>query len=367
MRYCTRCVYPNSKPDLHFDSEGVCSACRNYAARGEIDWDSRRAELEMLLERGQNTSGFDCVVPSSGGKDSHWQVLTLIGLGAKPLVVTASTCQLTPMGRENIDNLARHATTIEVTPNRTVRAKLNRLGLTTVGDISYPEHLAIFSIPFQAACAFGIPLIFYGECPQDAYGGPKDTEKNKLMTRRWVSEFGGLLGLRCSDLVGVEGITQKDIMDYSLPSDEQLAKVEAHFLGHYIPWDSHGNAVLARDYGMQWQLPSRANWWKFENLDNAMTGLHDHVMYRKFGYGRLAAQISVDIRSGLISRDEAVKITQDRDGLFPETYMGVPVDETLKLIDMDRTEVMTVLGQFTNKKIFDVHPNGQIARRERVT
>jgi hypothetical protein len=41
-------------------------------------------------------------------------VLTLIELmGAKPLVVTAVTCHLTPIGRANIDNLARYATTIE--------------------------------------------------------------------------------------------------------------------------------------------------------------------------------------------------------------------------------------------------------------
>ena len=30
LRYCTRCVMPDSKPDLQFDEEGVCSACRAY-------------------------------------------------------------------------------------------------------------------------------------------------------------------------------------------------------------------------------------------------------------------------------------------------------------------------------------------------
>lgn len=32
---------------------------------------------------------------------------------------------------------------IEVTTNRVVRAKLNRIGLTEVGDISWPEHVSI--------------------------------------------------------------------------------------------------------------------------------------------------------------------------------------------------------------------------------
>jgi hypothetical protein len=31
-----------------------------------------------------------------------------------------------------------------------VRAKLNRLGLELVGDISWPEHVSIFTTPFEA-------------------------------------------------------------------------------------------------------------------------------------------------------------------------------------------------------------------------
>ena len=140
MNRCKLCLIPDTRPDTHFE-DGICSACRTYQKRLEIDWVKHRQELLDLLERHKGKREFDCIVPSSGGKDSTWQVLTLLGLGAKPLVVTATTCQLTPIGRRNIDNLARHATTIEVSPNKTVRAKLNRLGLELVGDISWCEHV----------------------------------------------------------------------------------------------------------------------------------------------------------------------------------------------------------------------------------
>jgi hypothetical protein len=142
------------------------------------------------------------LVPSSGGKDSTYQVLTLLELGADVTVVTARTCHLTAIGRANIDNLARYARTIEVVPNMTVRAKLNRLGLELVGDISWPEHAAIFSTPFRVAVETGHTLLMYGENPQDQYGGPLGTEEARTMTRRWVTEFGGFLGLRPSDFVG---------------------------------------------------------------------------------------------------------------------------------------------------------------------
>ncbi|EOA4000600.1 hypothetical protein ACH2GF_001978, partial [Campylobacter coli] len=29
MKFCKKCVMPDTKPDLHFDEEGVCDACRS--------------------------------------------------------------------------------------------------------------------------------------------------------------------------------------------------------------------------------------------------------------------------------------------------------------------------------------------------
>lgn len=352
MIRCTECLYPTTKPDLHFEG-GVCSACRSTRKRADVDWAAREAELVRLLETHHKPGRYDCIVPSSGGKDSTWQVLKLLELGAKPLVVTATTCHLTDIGRANIDNLARYATTIEVTANRSVRARLNKLGLTLVGDISYPEHLAIFTTPFRVACEMGIPLIFYGECPQEAYGGPPGTETAKEMTLRWVQEFGGLLGLRPSDLVGQEGLTEADMLDYRPPSLDQVRNVgvSAYFLGQFFEWDSHRNAGVAKAAGMQFRLPSKANWWDFENLDNAQTGIHDYLGYLKYGYGRFAAQISVDIRKGLMGREAALELSRGRDGRFPNEYMGVRIDDVLDNIGLSPAEFDVICSRFTDRSI----------------
>lgn len=353
MIRCTRCVMPNTRPDTPF-VDGVCAACLAYERRPMIDWDARRRELEALLERGRNGTGFDCIVPSSGGKDSTYQVLELLKLGARPLVVTATTCHLTGYGRANIDNLSRYATTIEVTPNRTVRAKLNRLGLELVGDISWPEHISIHRVPFRMAKALGIKLIFYGECPNEAYGGPVGTENTMRMTQRWVSEFGGFLGLRTQDVVGTEGITAADMLDYEAPNDVDLFNegIEAHFLGQYVFWDSRHNADVAKAAGMQQQLPGPMNYWEAENQDNAGTGIHDFFCWLKYGYGRLAAQVSIDVRAGLRTRDEAMALVRERDGLFPLEYMGVPIDDVLGKIGMTREVFLKTCNTFTNFALF---------------
>ena len=72
MRYCKRCVMPDTKPDLHLDEEGVCNACRSFERRTEVDWQARRVELDEILARyrSKDKKRWDCIVPVSGGKDS---------------------------------------------------------------------------------------------------------------------------------------------------------------------------------------------------------------------------------------------------------------------------------------------------------
>ena len=41
LKYCKKCVMPDTKPDLHLDEEGICNACRSYEKRKEVDWEKR--------------------------------------------------------------------------------------------------------------------------------------------------------------------------------------------------------------------------------------------------------------------------------------------------------------------------------------
>lgn len=350
MKICRTCCYPDTKVDLHFDETGECSACVSYRKRATIDWTGRLDALKQLLDRADGR----VIVGSSGGKDSTYIALRLKELGADVTAVTATTCHLTPIGRANIDNLARHVRTIEVTPNMTVRAKLNRLGLQLVGDISWPEHASIFSVPFRVAAQMGVKLIMYGENPQEAYGGPMGSDEAMQMTRRWVSEFGGFNGLRPADFVGMEGITERDMQDYRLPTQAELQGIEAHFLGQYEPWDSRRNADVARAHGMQVLLPRPDNWWRFENLDNAQTWIHDHLMWLKYGYSRGCAQISVDVRAGRCNRQDALLFLRQWKPSLRGYYCEVGIHQILDRIGMTRAQLDEVCERFKNREIHGV-------------
>ena len=107
IQYCKRCCLPSTKPHLAFDEEGICNACRNYENRKNVDWDERKKELMAILDRYRSKDGsnWDCIIPVSGGKDSTYQVVTMLELGMNPLCVTATTCDLTDIGRRNIENI----------------------------------------------------------------------------------------------------------------------------------------------------------------------------------------------------------------------------------------------------------------------
>jgi len=371
LRYCVRCVMPHTKPDLRMDAEGVCSACRSFEARKEVDWTARRAELDAVLDRYRVRDGrhWDCIVPVSGGKDSTYQVVRMLQLGMNPLCVTATTCDLSAIGRRNIENIKKLGVDyVEFSPNPLVRAKLNRIGLMQVGDISWPEHVAIFTIPVRAAVQFGVPLIVWGENSQNEYGGPAAAAQNNVLTRRWLEEFGGLLGLRVSDLEGLEGLRARDLVPYHYPTDEDLARVGVTgiFLGHYLPWDGYSNALLAQAHGFEtYHSVVEGSIVNYENLDNCQTGIHDYFKFLKFGFGRATDIACLHVRRGRITRDDGIELVARHDGKFPWTYLGKPIEEILAPLELSVADFTAICDRFTNKRIFKLDRDGKLVKTAR--
>ena len=365
LNYCKNCVMPDSKPDLQLDSEGVCNACRSYEARKEVDWEVRSIELNQLLTkyRASNGCNWDCIVPVSGGKDSTYQVLRVLQMGLNPLCVTATTCDLAPIGRRNIQNIKQLGVDyVEFSPNPLVRAKLNRVGLQQVGDISWPEHAGIFTIPVRAAVQYNVPLIMWGENSQNEYGGPAAAAHNPVLDRRWLEECGGLLGLRVSDLVGLEGIKERDLIPYQYPSDEELRRVGVTglFLGYYLPWDGYSNALLAQAYGFEVHNGLvEGSIVNYENVDNHQTGIHDYFKFLKFGFGRATDIACLHVRRGRINRMDAIDLVKRHDGKFPWTYLGKSLEKILEPLGITVEEFIKICDRFTNKKLFlrDAHGN----------
>ncbi len=372
IQYCRNCLLPSTKPDLSLDNDGVCSACNAYINRKEIDWESRKVEFLELVEkyRSKNATNWDCLIPVSGGKDSTAQVLKILELGLNPLCVNATTCDLSQIGRENIENIKSLGVDyVEFSPNKLLRRKLNRFGLETVGDIAWPEHLGIFTIPVRAAVQFKVPLIVWGENSQNEYGGPAAAQGSPYLNRRWLEEFGGLLGLRTSDVAEIMNVPENQLIPYTYPSDGELeeAGITGIFLGHYFPWDGLSNYLLAQANGFKsYGRIVEGSAVDYENLDNHQHGIHDYFKYLKFGYGRATDLVSMHIRRGRLTRDQGLKIVIENDGMYPREYLGKPLERILDDIGMKLDQFEQICEKFTNRALFQ-QENGRIKRNQHGT
>ena len=357
---------PTTKPDLAFDLEGVCSACRSFESRSEIDWDEREKDFAGIIETEKGKRKWDCIVPVSGGKDSTYQVIKVLEYNLRPLCVTSSTCDLSDIGRRNIENIKSLGVDyLEFSPNKRVRRTLNRIGLETVGDISWPEHVGIFTIPVRVAVDFKIPLIIWGENSQNEYGGPNAAATRNILDRRWLEEFGGLLGLRTSDLPGSHGITESDLTPYTYPEEDELAEVGIRglFLGHYFPWDSVSNSIIAQASGFEsFGRRVEGSMLDSENLDNYQHGIHDYFKFLKYGYARATDHISMQIRRNRISRTMGVRLAQELEGKYPKTYLDKTLENILTPIGLTTQRFDEICDAFTNRSIFKLDVSGRLVR-----
>lgn len=347
---CTRCLYPSTKPDLHFSSDGLCSACQAFDKRSSIDWGLRARDF-LELVRAQPGKTHDVIVACSGGKDSTAQILKCLELGLRPLAVTATTDHLSGLGRRNLDNISNLCDHIEITPHKPTRRKIAKFALQEIGDVSWCEHQLIWSVPAREALAREIPIVIYGECPQAEMGaGPAGTDEAIQLTKSWVDEFGGLLGLRLDDVAEILEIPERHLEIYRYPKGE----VKALWLGQFFEWDGYRNAKIARDHGFEWSaVEVEGTGFRYENLDNCQTGLRDYLRWLKRGYGRSCDMLSFHIRRGRIERNIAARMAMDLEGRWPGTYLGTPLAEILKNIDMTMAEFEAVCRRFRNKEVVE--------------
>ena len=105
--FCKKCTVSNQRPRIVIGNDGICSACK-FATfkRSKIDWDSRKKELNLLLDRHRKSDGsFDVIVPCSGGKDGSFVAHRLkYEYAMNPLCVTWSPLAPTDLGKKNLSN-----------------------------------------------------------------------------------------------------------------------------------------------------------------------------------------------------------------------------------------------------------------------
>lgn len=338
VRFCKRCVIsnqrPNSsvefghkpdsvKPTIHFDSEGICDACRVAEMKAKTDWKAREAELLDLCDQYRSSDGsYDCLLPGSGGKDSFFASHVLkTKYGMHPLTCTWAPHLYTDWGWRNFQRWI-HAgfDNFLVTPNGRVHRTLTRLAVDNLFHPFQPFVVGQKAMAPRLASQFGIKLVIYGENEAE-YGNPKETVERAT---RDMAYFTGhpddvcLSGLPVSELARY-GIERHDLNQY-LPAQD--IDVDVHYLGYYLKWRPQDCYYYAVEKGGFEPCPHRTpgTYSKYASLDDKIDDLHYFTTHVKFGIGRATYDAAQEVRSGEIDRDEAVALVRRYDGEWPDRF-----------------------------------------------
>jgi N-acetyl sugar amidotransferase len=370
FRYCKRCLFPETKPDLYFNEEGVCSACIAAESKDNgINWEQREKDFHSIIDKfrlGKEEVGYDCLIPVSGGKDSTYQAYFMkIVCGMNPLCVCFETTRETELGRRNLENISKMGIdVIHFKKNYNAYRSMVVEGFKRVGDEMWPNHLGIFTFPIIVATKFKIPLVIWGENSQQEYGGPLESIEKNALTRRWLEEFGGLLGNRIQDMIGVDGMTAKDLTPYFYPSDEELQKagIISIFLGHYFFWDARKqlDIVLQHGFSVKEDGHVEGTYTNYENLDEEMHGLHDYLKYVKYGFGRATDHANIDIRNKRLTREQGLELVRKFDGKYPYKSVKAFVEYS----GMTKEEIDEIINSYTNPILFRMDEYGVFEKDE---
>ena len=236
MRYCARCLYPeNAKPYIIFDEEGVCSGCRVAESYDRVDWAERETMLGKVLAHAKadaraRGAHFDCIIPVSGGKDSHFQAhIVKVKHGLNPLFVTYNHLFNAPLGLRNLENLISrfNCDLVRYSSNPEAVRKISRYMLKRVGDMTWHYHAGILTWPIQAAVKFRIPLIIWAENNFSNLVGTFNPQDMVEFSRKARKDL-GLRGIEADELINEEsGLTWHEIAPFLYPVTKKLPTWES--------------------------------------------------------------------------------------------------------------------------------------------
>lgn len=350
MRWCKKCVYPEISVNISFDEEGVCSGCRVAEERAKINWKERFEIFKELVysHRSKDHSNYDCIIPVSGGKDSHFQTYIIKEvLGLNPLLVTYHGHNYLPVGLENLENLRDvfGVDHIFFTPSKKTIVKLNRLGFRKTGDMNWHAHAGIVTYPVRIAVKHEIPLLIWGEHSLDLTGKNSLYDLIEYTARERVESWQH--GYDWYDFVeDTEGIKPEEMLWCQYPSDEEIAAVGVRgiFLGNYVNWDANKQLEIVKKYGFKESPePFERTYRRMSNLDDRYeNGIHDLMKYVKFGYGRATDHASRDIRLGYMTREQGIDMVRKYDHVVSKDlyywldYVGMTEEEFWRVADTFR-------------------------------
>lgn len=365
MKYCKRCLQPDTRPNTVFSTDGVCPACNYFEALQHVDWHERFEILQDLLASHPRNKGqyHDCIIGVSGGKDSTRQALFLRDkLGINPLLVCLSYPpeQVTERGVNNLSNLIELGFDVVVSaPAPQTWKKLKREGFREFTNSFRSTEMALFASVPQIAIKYGIKLIFWGENPGLQLGDMKTLGRTGYdgNSLRYMNTLSSGLDwmLDC-------GFSKADLVSYVYPETKEFEKhdLQIVYLGWFLgDWSLVNNAAYSCANGLEIRVDGvekTGDLYGVTALDEDFTPVNQLIKYYKFGFGRVTDYVNEEIRLGRISREAAIKIVERFDDAQDQKY----IKDYCDYLGISVADFWEKVKASVNKTLFTVESDGSI-------
>jgi len=345
MIRCIKCGLPETHETIQFGSDGVCNICAQVAVkRNELDWPSKKLELDALIEAARGRAQYDCIIPFSGGKDSTFTLLYLVKeYGIKPLVVRFNHAFMRTGVNQNLERTYRKlgVDVLDFQPNWKLVRRLMLQSLIDKGDFCWHCHTGVFSYPMWVAVEKRVPLVIWGEPSAEytayfGYDEPEEVDEKRF--NRFVN-----LGISAEDMhlrLGGE-FDERDFLPYSYPPAERLQELglRSICLGSFVPWNTAAQGQMIHDE-LGWEgdevenVPS-AYW--YEKIECQMQGVRDYLKFIKRGYSRPTHLAALDVRHNRLDSYRDAAFVTEFEGRRPPS-----LDVFLELLGLSEAEFLEI-------------------------
>lgn len=295
---CSRCICDDSFPNISFDDNGVCNYCHTHNTLEEryptgTEGQRRLRILAYEIKKAGRKNPFDCVIGVSGGKDSSYLLYLARELGLNPLAVHYDNGWDDPIASRNIKTMTGKLQVSLINyriQQNEVDDLIKAFLFSHTQDAEAATDLGLAKCLFKAATSFGIKYILDGHSFRTEGVTPLGWS---YMDGRYVKSVHHAMGsvpLRTYPLLGLT-----DQLWYGLKG------IKRPRLLYYVDYQSEKIRTFLKTF-FAWE------WYGGHHLENTYTAFFDYY-YRlnKLGYDGRKVELSALIRSGQITREQAME------------------------------------------------------------
>ena len=346
---CARCIIDDSVPGANFDQNGICDYCRLHDEMAALypltpEGEVRKLALVERIKRSGKGKPFDCVLGISGGRDSTYLLRLAVQLGLRPLAVHFNDGFGNPIAGENMikatEKLGVKLLTITSDWRESKDLKIACLK-ASIPNANMSTDIGLAAALFGAAAKHNVKYVLIGQSfrtegiaplPWNYLDGKHLTAIHDRFGSRelrpWKPEDPGFhLGSR-------------ELFHYMIR--RRIRTVPLLYYHDYVR--SQVDDIIMSE--LDWVYPGA------HYFDDLYQALLQHLQRVKFKMDRRKFNYSALVRSGQMSREDAIAGSQ---GIYALEDPKV-IDLCIKRLGLTREEYDEILAR--PPKTFRDYPSG---------